>query len=189
MATYLVDFENVGSDGLAGIELLDENDSVIIFYSANSNKISMKIHKDICASKANYEYFEISSGGKNALDFQLSTYLGYLISLSSDSTNEYCIVSRDTGYQYVIKFWDDKIKEIPLNAVLSCRSTVGKPQTPDYGEIYSLLDETYSDQIKDDIAQIFLNCDNKQDFYRKLVAAVGQKEGSAIYNTLKKLLK
>ena len=34
--TYLIDFENVGSDGLAGVTALTAEDRVIIFYSANS---------------------------------------------------------------------------------------------------------------------------------------------------------
>ena len=44
MKTYLVDFENVKSKGLVGIDRLTEDDHVIIFYSENSDTISFDMH-------------------------------------------------------------------------------------------------------------------------------------------------
>ena len=35
MKIFLIDFENVHSDGLNGVDLLSENDEVVIFYSNN----------------------------------------------------------------------------------------------------------------------------------------------------------
>lgn len=40
---YLIDFENVASEGLSGY-LPVPGGQVIIFYSANSNRLSMKMH-------------------------------------------------------------------------------------------------------------------------------------------------
>ena len=58
MKIYLVDFENVKSRGLTGIDSLDENDTVIIFYSENSDTISFEMHQKVLTSKAKIEYFK-----------------------------------------------------------------------------------------------------------------------------------
>ena len=101
---YLIDFENVASEGLSGITYLSPEDQVIIFYSANSNRLSMKMHILIGKSTCNLNYFEVSVGGKNALDHQISTWLGYLIGTGA-AERSYYIVSRDMGYRHVANFW------------------------------------------------------------------------------------
>ena len=66
MKVYLVDFENVKSKGLSGVDSLTENDSVIIFYSENSDTISFEMHQKVLSSKAEIEYlkevFKLSEG-------------------------------------------------------------------------------------------------------------------------------
>lgn len=101
---YLIDFENVASEGLSGITYLSEDDQVIIFYSNNSNRLSMKMHILIGKSVCQLDYFEVTVGGKNALDHQISTWLGYLIGTEAAQRNYY-IVSRDMGYRHVANFW------------------------------------------------------------------------------------
>ena len=39
MATYLIDYENVKSEGIKGIAQLSEEDRVVIFYSHNADTI------------------------------------------------------------------------------------------------------------------------------------------------------
>ncbi|MDD6024142.1 MAG: PIN domain-containing protein [Oscillospiraceae bacterium] len=101
---YLIDFENVASEGLSGITYLSEDDQVIIFYSNNSNRLTMKMHILIGKSVCKLNYFEVSVGGKNALDHQISTWLGYLVGTNAAERN-YFIVSRDMGYKHVAAFW------------------------------------------------------------------------------------
>lgn len=101
---YLIDFENVASEGLNGITNLSPEDQVIIFYSTNSNRLSMKMHILIGKSTCKLSYFEVSVGGKNALDHQISTWLGYLIGVGA-AERSYYIVSRDMGYRHVANFW------------------------------------------------------------------------------------
>lgn len=101
---YLIDFENVASEGLSGITYLSPEDQVIIFYSTNSNRLSMKMHILIGKSTCKLSYFEVSVGGKNALDHQISTWLGYLIGVNA-AERGYYIVSRDMGYRHVANFW------------------------------------------------------------------------------------
>lgn len=103
---YLVDFENVASEGLSGITYLAPEDQVIIFYSNNSNRLSMKMHILIGKSVCKLDYFEATVGGKNALDHQISTWLGYLVGTNA-AERSYYIVSRDMGYKFVASFWAD----------------------------------------------------------------------------------
>lgn len=112
MKAFLIDFENVKSKGLEGIENLTEDDKVIIFYSENSDTITFEMHKKVLACKADIEYFKVHVGGKNALDFQLSTLLGFLVAKKEFS--HIFIISNDKGFDFLHDFWsgnyvDDKI--------------------------------------------------------------------------------
>lgn len=74
MAVYLVDFENVHSEGLTGVEKLGENDECYIFYSVNAYSLSFDLHQKIIESKAKFYYKMVDAHGKNALDFSLSPF-------------------------------------------------------------------------------------------------------------------
>ncbi|MDE5946277.1 MAG: hypothetical protein K2G63_03060 [Oscillospiraceae bacterium] len=111
---YLIDYENVHKTGFSGLPELKESDNVVIFYSGNANKITFELHQQILDSKAKITYFEVSAGGKNALDFQLSSYLGYLL---GDKKKEECyiyIVSNDKGFEYISDFWNKRGFHIEL---------------------------------------------------------------------------
>lgn len=103
MATYLIDYENVKSEGIKGIAQLSEEDTVVIFYSHNADTITFEAMDMIFSSKAQVRKYKILCGGKNALDFQLSTYLGYLIHEAKDSY--FYIISKDNGFKHVVDFW------------------------------------------------------------------------------------
>lgn len=102
---YLVDTENVTYLGFEGIEKLTAADRLIIFYTENSRNISFDTHRKLLSTEAETEYFKVRAGGKNALDFQLSTYLGGLV--ATDPDGEYCIISNNTGFDFVTGFWTE----------------------------------------------------------------------------------
>ena len=52
MAIYLIDFENVHSDGLKGIEQLTSKDECYIFYSEHAGVLTFNMHKKISESRA-----------------------------------------------------------------------------------------------------------------------------------------
>lgn len=104
MKAYLIDFENVKSKGLTGIEQLSPDDKVIIFYSENSDTISFEMHRKVMTSTADIEYLKVRVGGKNALDFQLSTLLGYL--LAKELYTHIFIISGDKGFDKLHDFWN-----------------------------------------------------------------------------------
>lgn len=103
---YFIDYENIGANGFNGIDILDENDTVILFYSENNCRLPFSLHKKIGESKAGFQYYDIRTGARNAADFQLVTYLGFIIATNPDS--EYAIISKDDGFNAVVRFWADK---------------------------------------------------------------------------------
>ena len=123
MAIYLIDYEN--TKNLLGIHNLSADDCVVIFYSQKANTLTFDIHKEILASPAKIEYKCVDVGGPNALDFQLSTYLGYLIHQNGNEKYNIYIVSKDKGFSYVSSFWK---KEKSIDIELVCDLT-GKPQS------------------------------------------------------------
>lgn len=104
MAIYLVDYEN--THYLGGISGLSENDTVVVFYTQNSSSLSFDAHKEILQAQAKILYKYVDTGGKNALDFQLSTYLGCLVGEKQADRQQLYIVSKDKGFYYVSKFWE-----------------------------------------------------------------------------------
>ena len=52
MAYYLIDFENVKSRGMEGVELLTEEDTVCIFYSDNADSMTFDLHRKLNETKA-----------------------------------------------------------------------------------------------------------------------------------------
>ncbi|MCM1023287.1 MAG: PIN domain-containing protein [Prevotella sp.] len=104
MAVYLVDFENVSSAGISGIQKLTKEDKVYIFYTVNAANMSFAAHLNLLSSPAEVVYYNVASGGKNALDFQLASFLGYLICQGREK--KFCIISNDRGFEYVKTFWE-----------------------------------------------------------------------------------
>ena len=75
---YLVDTENVHSVWVKFLSSLTSDDEMVLFYTANSQGLS---YSDLDALRTgNYNFRMIKCfTGRNGLDFQLSSYLGYLI--------------------------------------------------------------------------------------------------------------
>ena len=119
MTVYLVDFENVRSGGLRGVEELSEGDKVVIFYSKNADAITFDVHMLLSKSKAEIETFRILRGGRNSLDFQLSTYLGYLV--MENSYKNIVIISQDKGFLCATSFWEENQELCNCNIRL-CKS-------------------------------------------------------------------
>lgn len=104
MRVFLIDFENVHSEGMHGVDHLTDADEVVIFYSNNADSISFDILHKLMFCKSKLSYYRIKRGGKNALDFQLSCYLGYRI--KQDPGAEFYIISKDSGYDFIMDFWE-----------------------------------------------------------------------------------
>ncbi len=117
MAYYLIDFENVKSRGMEGVELLTEEDTVCIFYSDNADSMTFDLHRKLNETKAKIVYHKVAVGTKNALDFQLATYLGYLICEQQREGihPDYFIVTKDNGFSSLMVYW--KAQGVPVRII------------------------------------------------------------------------
>ena len=108
MAYYLVDYENVKADGMYGVDQLGKKDCVCIFYSENASTLTFGLHEKLNQTKGKIVLQKVEVGVKNALDFQLSTYLGYLISEKEGKNETYYIVSEDKGLAILTGYWAER---------------------------------------------------------------------------------
>ncbi|MFI3177837.1 MAG: PIN domain-containing protein [Eubacteriales bacterium] len=177
--TYLIDFENVGNSGFEGVEKLEANDRIIIFYSEKSQSLAMATHCRLEGSKATKEYICVKVGGKNALDFQLATYLGHLIATQGEES--YVIVSKDQGYDFVCNFWKGRDKKITRCTNLNHE---------DYKDVENKLVEILTedkDKVKK-IADLIDNYKTKQGINNALVKTYGSEKAGQLYRCIRPLL-
>ncbi len=102
---YMVDTENVSSSWRMMLADMTRNDILYLFYTEHSPGIGYADFKEIIKSETKPELISCYPG-KNGLDFQLVSYLGYL--LKSAGKTEYIIISNDMGYDCVIHFWKEQ---------------------------------------------------------------------------------
>jgi len=103
--TYLIDTENVGNVWKSLLPNLHRRDRLLFFYTENSPGISYADLQQLLKSKRAYEFITCHTG-KNGLDFQLISYLGFL--LNWHQRDQFVVVSSDTGYDPALQFWRDK---------------------------------------------------------------------------------
>lgn len=99
MNIYYIDYENVSSQGLKGVEALTENDEVNLLYSKKADNVKIDILTMMMASKAKIRFLPVHVGTPNALDFQLVT----LLFLNYREGDHFYIISKDSGYDCCIK--------------------------------------------------------------------------------------
>lgn len=100
MRYYFIDWENVGDNGFEGYEKLTQYDRIVIFIK-NTMSPSKIMRKVIENTKAKVEIKKFDARTKNAADFNIVSYLGYLV--AKDNKANYYIVSRDCGYKAAIE--------------------------------------------------------------------------------------
>lgn len=99
---FLVDYENTSIRGLYGISCLRENCKVVVFCSSPVIQKSvddiLKIYRERGVETCT---FILKKTGKNALDFMITTYLGFEINAAIDK--EIYIISADHGFESAIE--------------------------------------------------------------------------------------
>jgi hypothetical protein len=99
---YLVDSENVGDVWVPLLVSAEQEDQVIVFYTPKSPHMSYENVRMLKETEREAEFIKCFEGN-NALDFQLVSELGYR--LNQDKECEYVIVSNDTGFDAVVRYW------------------------------------------------------------------------------------
>lgn len=97
---YFIDLESTGFDGLLGLDSLDNNDRVIIFYNNTKDQ----------------DFFNFIENVKiTVIDTQCSSFyieaMKIMLSITKEMPNifNYCIISKDTRYLSFFKFGSEII--------------------------------------------------------------------------------
>ena len=101
--TYLIDSENVNDIWVELLGAAGDEDEILVFYTDKSAHMGYDRIVRLMEYKSGTIQWIRCFGGQNALDFQLVTELGYRISQEPD--REYTVVSDDTGYDVVVRYW------------------------------------------------------------------------------------
>lgn len=100
---YFIDSENVHSLWLNLQMIIAEEDQIMVFYTDNSPNMKYEHIMDLMKLGEDRIRFIKCFQGHNALDFQLVTELG--ASIAREPECEYVIVTNDTGFDAVVKYW------------------------------------------------------------------------------------
>ena len=132
---FLVDLENVGLDGIQGGGGLRSDDEVHIFSTSNGPKMDIATLAKLNNFKPSFHDIPPK---KQSVDMHLVSYLGYLI--KSEPKAEFVIVSKDTDYDNIIRFWKNE-----ANANVSRK---GKLQSTPKGKTADIKTESKQEESK-----------------------------------------
>ena len=204
MNYYLIDFENVRTDGIKDLKRVSEGDAIILFYSEQCKNISLDVIDSIMKLKVQYSSFKAKVGTKNALDFQLAAHLGYLIGQGNNQESKYYIVSNDKGYDCLCDYWkelDAVVERISLSedvpevkaatkAPAQLNKNKSKVKASDMATIDEMKKLLSQGDMPEEVLKIFNQYKTKVAINNGLAKHFkDSKKASAIYKKLKPLLK
>lgn len=206
MNHFLIDFENVKTEGLKQITGIKEGDAVTIFYSEQCKNISLDVIDSIMKLKVQYSSIKAKVGTKNALDFQLAAHLGYLIGQKNNLESKYYIVSNDKGYDCLCDYWkelDAVVERISLSEDVPEVKAATVPKAPaqpkkkkskvkasDMATIDEIKNLLSKDDMPEEVLKIFNQYKTKVSINNGLAKYFkDSKKTSMIYKKLKPLLK
>jgi hypothetical protein len=105
---YFIDTENQGAMYLKDLSTLTSSDLVICMSTEFSPKFTYSQVGQFMESKAKFKFLDCISGTPNALDFQVSSLLGFYLREYKNEKSEFIILSQDTGYYPLVQFWQNE---------------------------------------------------------------------------------
>ena len=197
MNYYLIDLENVHSQGLEGADLLSHHERIVIFYSDASCLVTRAVSEMIRNSNATTLFRMVNAHSKNALDFQLSVYVGQILNLPD--TEKIFIISLDKGYhaiESVERSQEIQIRQYP--SILECLYQQERPVFTSaknvkivdlktmlgMDRIYRQLAEKYEVNFKS-LKEILRKGLDIREFYTELTHTFGRQKGRELYRNLK----
>lgn len=127
MKHYLIDSENVGDFWIPLLDIPAEQAELIVFYTNNSPHMSYDSLIKLKESDRKVTFIKCYEG-TNALDFQLCSELGFLI--AGSPSDEFIIVTNDTGYDAAVKYWRRKEYSVKRIAGKDSRTGSRRRGTP-----------------------------------------------------------
>ena len=200
---FYIDFENVGSTGLVGIESLTENDCVRIYYSNNPN-IDMHTVENMIYSSAKIQFIKLPDSLKmmnlsNALDIVLLADISRIV--AALGSNHAVVVSNDKGYDPVISelnqtngtnkvLRSDSINSSSISLSETVNNAPGS-KAVDHNALNRLFTQTLSKYTKHkgDIITIVETSKTRCEVNNRVNKAFGNNQAKDIMGALKPIIK
>ena len=204
---YLIDFENVGVNGLRGIETVGGTDSIHLFSTNKGTKLDVKTLSRLNGKSITYHNVPQR---KQSVDMHLVSYLGYLIGQGEKSIT---IVSEDTDYDNVISFWEKatdvhvkrsltiaqpKKKQAANGKMKNAKPAATAKMAPKEKELLTasvmraLSKAGYKPEIVGSVASIVAHHlgtgNRKEQIHTAIVQKYGQPRAMEIYHVIRKTL-
>ena len=103
---------------------MKKTDHIHLFYTENAKKISLDFFEDHGEAELVIHKVPVR---KQSLDMHLVSFLGYLIGQNPEQGCVYRIVSKDTDYDNILKFWKQE-KEIDGSRIANLKSANRVPK-------------------------------------------------------------
>lgn len=204
---YLIDYENVGCDGLSGCNSLNKTDHIIIFFTKNAKKIDMSEIAN--HGNAELDMIEVPAG-KQSADIHIGSYFGYLAGMNKENNYNIVIISKDNDFDNVIKFWKEKagirssrVQQIklsaPKNAAVKDTTSANKSTVKVCGAEKSKLNREIMQAVRaagfdasvgNSVAQLVVRLYGEDRFLSKVHNALSEKYTNhlKIYRSIKSVL-
>lgn len=124
---YLVDTENFGTPIIERLVTgLKDTEMIHLFYTDHSPALSYRVTEKLLQKPNQIRLESCITGTANAMDFQLISALGCLLSACDPGKNDFKIISDDRGYDATVAFWTKR--GMPVTRITSC--SVASSKTP-----------------------------------------------------------
>lgn len=177
--TFLIDLENINHRFIPGMESLNSNDKVILFYS-EQEQLTMDILSALANTKAAVERRLCKQHTKNAMDFQICSYLGILVDRNHENC-EYYIVSLDKGYTAAVEMVKDIYRDVNVEIVKNCRC---EKQAEEVRTTIDMLLETFSRKVRKEAEDAVKRSNNTSELHNYLQLSL-KRDGKLVYEKIK----
>lgn len=187
MGYYFIDIENVGDIGFEGYEKLTKKDTLVIFYRFDT-QLSKKMKKIINEKVVNIETKKIDASTKNAIDFNIIAYLGYLI--GCNVSKEYFVITRDNGFKTALSLLRTINKNIVIKMLPSISNTylsIPKKNRRVLMEekLKPIMQEFANDEQFNKVVNICAKSSNLSELNNKVTHTFKKDECAKIYSIIK----
>ena len=191
---YLIDYENVGSEGFKGCEKLRETDIIHLFYTDNSRKIDLDIINDHGESKLITHKVKISrnekiSGKQVHTRKQVKKQTGKekdkQVAEQTDQKAEKQL--NEQSEKQSVKQSENQNTKKPKQKIIDMKAGTKKLQQ----ELVLVLDKAgmpkeVVNYVSTTVEKNAEDKNRKQQIYRSIISKYGQTKGLNIYNHIKK---
>lgn len=189
---YLIDSENIGDEWVNILDIMENNECIYAFYTDRSTHMNCnQVSKLMESGRGRVQWIKCFEGN-NALDFQLVSELGAMI--GRDEALDYVIVSRDNGYNPVVRYWKQKgIAVSKQNGPEEYQRRSEKEKQEKEEKQEKQVKEEITVSAEKELDSFFVEFCKAVDVkepvlcYAALVAFEGQKKGAEDYRRLKNM--